>query len=106
LFFFYYKKNLHILNCLEILATDIVSLKCDVKFIKRTIISIKKLIERKETSICNADIFSQNHSLSPPIDNLAEFIKFIERLKNDDELRVDVVSKIKIFNNFKLYIYL
>jgi len=63
-------------------------------------------MERKETSICNADIFSQSHNLSLPIDNLAEFIKFNVKLKNDDELRADVVSKIKIFNNFKLYIYL
>jgi len=59
-------------------------------------------MERKETSICNADIFF--HSLSLSIDNLAEFIKFNERFKNDDELRADVVSKIKIFDNFKLYI--
>jgi len=91
------KTKLHILNYLEILATDIVTLKSDVKFIKRTIISIEKLMERKVTSICNADILSHSYSFSLPIDNLAEFITFNERLKNDDELRADMVSKIKIF---------
>jgi len=46
------KTKLHILNYLEILATDIVSLKCDVKFIKRTIISMKKLMKKKKTLQC------------------------------------------------------
>jgi len=59
-------------------------------------------MQKKETSIYNADQFSQYHNLTIPINNLTEFIKFNERLKDDEKLCTDVVSKIKIFINFKL----
>jgi hypothetical protein len=80
---------------LQTIATDLTAVKCDLKFIKRQLTKISNgLIQTKEAPVCNPDTFLEKHSISLPISNLAEFITFDEKLKNDDELRVDVVSKI------------
>lgn len=80
---------------LQTLATDFAAVKCDLKLIKRQLARISnELIQKKEAPICNPDTFLENHDIALPISNLAEFIKFDERLKSNDKLRVDVVSKI------------
>jgi len=63
--------------------------KSDLKFIKKQVSKICRLMQIKETPVYNSDVFLANIIFAnlTEFTNLTEFMKFDEKLKND-KLRV------------------